>query len=168
MKKNLKQIKFLFIVITVSILVIGIVSSYASSSFTTLFKTILQPQTKDVESETLNHTQTLAKTTITIIPKKSILNSTARDISNSKIVHIKPQAVDRFSLESSNNIVKPVEKSVTKTTYQGQFSSMSTNPTEIGTAGGYYFVFNAPDVDIQSSSWIQPNFDSQSSGYYLS
>ena len=112
MIKNFRRIKLPFAVMIVSILIIGIASSYGSSTFVTLFKEFLQPQTKPVDSETLKQIQTPAKTTMTIVPKKVIMNSTVQDISSSKSVYVKPQSVDGGSLYSKNSILTPVSQPI--------------------------------------------------------
>ena len=148
----------------VSILIIGIASSYGSSTFVTLFKEFLQPQTKPVDSETLKQIQTPTKTTMTIVPKKIIMNSTVQDISSSKSVYVKPQSVDGGSLYSKNSILTPVSQPISASSYQGQFTSTSSNPSQSGSVGGYYVLFNAPEGTTYGG--IQSAVDSQASGYY--
>ena len=77
MTNNFRKIKFFITVMIISTLIVGIMSSYASPELTTLFKWILEPQSKTIQSETLNQTQTAAKTTMTIMPdrKSTRLNS---------------------------------------------------------------------------------------------
>ena len=139
-------------------------SSYASPELTTLFKWILEPQSKTIQSETLNQTQTAAKTTMTIMPKKSKLEYTARDINSSKNTYVKPQATDGFKVNSKIDILTPVIQSLSVSRYQGQITSTSADPSQNGNIFGYYALFNPPEGVTEI--WANATSDSHTPGYY--
>ena len=135
---------------SVSILIIGIVSSYGSSSLMTLFNRVLQPESKTVEWKTLNQSKTNTKDSMIVIPKKFILSPSMSDINSSKSTYLKPQAMDRFTLDSKNDMLTPISQSITAYGIQGEFTSIHANPSQTGNVAGYYVLFTPPEGITQN------------------